>query len=56
MIPVACAVVGLYDAVGMHAEARSYRSDEASHEKWAWRGGMMATLGLTAAISFGTYA
>jgi hypothetical protein len=47
---------GLYDAVGMHAEAKTYRADAASHDKWAWRGGVMTTVGLTAFISFGTYA
>ena len=47
---------GLYDAVGMHSEATTYRSDLESHSKWAFRGGLMTTLGLTAFITFGTYA
>jgi hypothetical protein len=46
----------LYDAVGMHAEATAYRSDSESHSKWAFRGGVMTTLGLTGLIGFGTYA
>jgi hypothetical protein len=47
---------GLYDAVGMHAEATSYRSDLEGHEKWGWRGGVMTSLGLTGVITFGTWA
>jgi hypothetical protein len=46
----------LYEAVGMHAEARSYRSDLEAHDKWTFRGGMMALGGLTGLIGFGTYA
>ena len=47
---------GLYDAVGMHAEATSYRTDLESHSKWAFRGGLMSTLGLTGLVGFGCYA
>jgi hypothetical protein len=47
---------GLYDAVGMHSEATSYRNDLDTHSKWAFRSGVMTTLGLTGLIGFGTYA
>lgn len=46
----------LYEAVGMHAEATSYRSDLEAHSTWAFRGGLMALGGLTGLIGFGTYA
>lgn len=46
----------LYEAVGMHAEATSYRSDLEAHSKWTFRGGLMVLGGLTGLIGFGTYA
>jgi hypothetical protein len=46
----------LYEALGMTARASKYRSELATHERWAWRGGLMALVGLTGLIGFGTWA
>jgi hypothetical protein len=46
----------LYEALGMTARASKYRSELATHQRWALRGGLMAIVGLTGLIGFGTWA
>jgi hypothetical protein len=46
----------LYDALGMTEKAAEYRDRDAAHQRWASRGGVMCSLGLTGVLGFGLWA